>query len=226
MSIAVSVTSGVFPGLRPARSLFAAAVFTLAAMPALAVDETGVATPGVATSGVATSNIAATDAATSSIAASNVVATDAIAPHAAAGNAASGPAPAAANTAGAAVTPGAGAHVMPAPGAAVTTTSPLNMMLGLLFLLGLIASAWWFVKRAGGAQWQSSRAMKVVTSLPVGARERVMLIEVGGRQLLVGVAPGRVNLLHHFDEPVLTDTGSGEDFASRIRQVMQHGLNR
>lgn len=113
-----------------------------------------------------------------------------------------------------------------APAAGPVTTSPLNLVLGLLFLLGLVLLAWWFVKRTGAAQWPGARAMKVVTSLPVGTRERVLLIEVGGQQLLIGVAPGRVNLLHRFEEPVVVDSGGGDDFASRIRQVMQHGLNR
>jgi len=113
-----------------------------------------------------------------------------------------------------------------APGAAVSATSPLNMVLGLLFLLALVALSWWFVKRTGGAQWGTSRAIRALASLPVGTRERVVLIEAGGKQLLIGVAPGRVALLHAFDEPVITDTGGGEDFASKIRQAMQHGLQR
>jgi len=119
----------------------------------------------------------------------------------------------------------AAADTAPAPAGPVAT-SPLNMVLGLLFLLGLVALAWWFVKRTGGMQWPGARAMKVITALPVGARERVLLIEVGGQQLLIGVAPGRVNLLHRFEEPVVTDTAGGDDFASKIRQVMQNGLQR
>jgi len=173
---------------------------SLLALPAIALDGSGVATSGVAT------DVAASDAAKADATASEVAA----AAHAAPG----------------AATPGAAPHTMPAPGSAVAATSPLNMMLGLLFLLGLVALAWWFVKRTGGAQWQGARAMKVVAGLSVGARERVMLIEVGGQQVLIGVAPGRVNLLHRFEEPVVTDTGGGEDFASKIRQVMQHGLHR
>lgn len=103
--------------------------------------------------------------------------------------------------------------------------SPLNLALGLLFLLALILGAWWFIRRMGGMAWHGTRACKVVAVLPVGPRERVVLIEIAGRQLLLGVAPGRVNLLHRFDEPVIT-AEEGGDFATKIRQVMQQGLQR
>jgi flagellar protein FliO/FliZ len=36
----------------------------------------------------------------------------------------------------------------------------------------------------------------------MGARERLVLVQVGSTQLLLGVAPGRISLLHQLDEPV------------------------
>jgi len=43
---------------------------------------------------------------------------------------------------------------------------------------------------------------KVLASLPVGARERIVLMQAGDRQIVVGVAPGRVSALHVLDEPL------------------------
>lgn len=108
----------------------------------------------------------------------------------------------------------------------VATTSPLNLVLGLLFLLALVLVAAWLTRRFGRGQWQNSQSMKVLAALPVGGRERAVLIEVGGVQMLLGVAPGRVNLLHTFAEPVLKEGSGGEDFASKMRQLLQQGLNR
>jgi flagellar protein FliO/FliZ len=119
-----------------------------------------------------------------------------------------------------------GAAAAKAAPAAVVTTSPLNLILGLLFLVALVLLAAWLVRRMGGVQWPGARALKVVASLPVGARERVVLIEIAGEQMLLGVAPGSVNLLHRFEQPVITAASGGDDFASRIRQVLQQGLNR
>lgn len=114
-----------------------------------------------------------------------------------------------------------------AKAAAAIPASPLNLILGIVFLLLLVVGAWWLIRRTGGMQWREPRsAMKVVAALSVGQRERVVLIEVGGEQLLLGVAPGRVNLLHRFEEPVITGATGSEEFASRMRQLLQNSLGR
>ena len=101
---------------------------------------------------------------------------------------------------------------------------PMNMLWGLLFLLALVGAGWWLVKRAGGLQINQGNGLKVIAAISVGPRERVVLIELAGEQLLLGVAPGRVNLLHRFDEPVLS--AGGDDFAGKIRHIMQQGLGK
>jgi flagellar protein FliO/FliZ len=112
--------------------------------------------------------------------------------------------------------------ITPAP---VIATNPLNMAWGILFLLALVGAAWWLIRRSGGLQLQSGRGMKMVSALQVGPRERVVLIEMAGQQWLLGVAPGNVNLLQHFEQPIVQNSG-GDDFASKIRAVLQQGANR
>lgn len=102
-------------------------------------------------------------------------------------------------------------------------TSPLHMILGLLFLLALVGGGWWLVRRAGGLQINSS-GMKVIAAITVGPRERVVLIELAGEQWLLGVAPGCVNLLHRFEQPVIA--AGANDFGEKIRQLMQQGLGK
>lgn len=110
----------------------------------------------------------------------------------------------------------------PAP---VITAKPLNMVWGILFLMALVGAAWWLIRRSGGLQLHTGRGMKVVAALQVGPRERVVLIDIAGQQWLVGVAPGNVSLLQHFEQPVL-QSAAGDDFASKIRAVLQQGGNR
>lgn len=110
----------------------------------------------------------------------------------------------------------------PAKIAPATTANPWGMLWGILFLAALVVGAWFLIKRMGGLPTQLNRSMKVVAALSVGPRERVVLVEVGGEQLLLGVAPGRVNMLHRFDQPVVPSAGENNDtFAAKIRQVMQ-----
>ncbi|WP_333623334.1 flagellar biosynthetic protein FliO, partial [Stenotrophomonas indicatrix] len=44
--------------------------------------------------------------------------------------------------------------------------------------------------------------MKLVASLNVGAKERVVVVEVNGQQLLLGVTAGGINALHTLPEPL------------------------
>jgi flagellar protein FliO/FliZ len=115
----------------------------------------------------------------------------------------------------------------PAVGSAVPTAgNPWGLLLGLLFLLALVVGAWWLVRRMGGMNVAGSRQMRVLASLPVGARERVVIVEIAGEQWALGVAPGRVSLLHRFAEPVWPTQAQGEDFTQRMRQLLQQGMQR
>jgi flagellar protein FliO/FliZ len=112
----------------------------------------------------------------------------------------------------------------PAP---VVPASPLNLILGLLFLALMVAAAWWLLRRVNGAQWPLPRAaMKVVASLPLGQRERVVVVEIAGQQWLLGVTPAQVTLLHRFDEPVIAAGSGPDDFAGRMRQILNNSVGR
>jgi len=81
------------------------------------------------------------------------------------------------------------------PASPISTGSLLQVFLGLAVVLALVAGASWFVKRIGHVPGSASHAIKVIGAAAVGARERVVLIEVAGQWLVVGVAPGQVRSL-------------------------------
>ncbi len=112
-----------------------------------------------------------------------------------------------------------------APAPVITGASPWSLLLGLLFLLLLVVGGWWLTRRMAGLQPVSGRALRVVASAMVGPRERVVLLDVGGEQLLLGVAPGQVTLLKPLEQPLPID-GGGDDFAARLRQLLQPGAGR
>jgi flagellar protein FliO/FliZ len=73
------------------------------------------------------------------------------------------------------------------------TGSILKMVLGLAVVLVVMALISWGVKRMmpGGTGMQS--AVRIVGGVSVGSRERVVVLEVADRWIVVGVAPGQVN---------------------------------
>lgn len=93
-----------------------------------------------------------------------------------------------------------------------------QLLFGLLFVVGLIFILSWCFKRFGGVT-PMARHMKVLSVLPLSTREKAVLVQVGDKQLLLGVAPGRVSHLHSFDEPVVDDQPS-ESFATRLGEAI------
>src|SRR5690606_6740750 len=86
----------------------------------------------------------------------------------------------------------------------------------VLGLIGVVAALLLFSRllpRLGGMSFIGDGRFKVLASLPVGQRERVVLMQVGQRQIVVGVAAGRVSALHVLDEPLEIDTASASSGA-------------
>ncbi|MHB0974408.1 MAG: flagellar biosynthetic protein FliO [Thiobacillus sp.] len=90
------------------------------------------------------------------------------------------------------------------PSWALAATDPAGSMLTVLLSLALILGGFvavaWFVRRylpGMGAQG----AVKVVGTTAVGARERVVVVEVDDTWLLLGVGGGNVRLLHTLPKP-------------------------
>jgi flagellar protein FliO/FliZ len=84
----------------------------------------------------------------------------------------------------------------PPPTAAVSTGSVLQIIVSLLLVLAAVVMVAWVLKRINLPQQGSGNALKVISGVAVGQRERVVLVEVNDTWLVVGVAPGQVNALH------------------------------
>ena len=98
----------------------------------------------------------------------------------------------------------AAAALLLIPSWALAATDPAGSMLTVLLSLALILGGFvavaWFVRRylpGMGAQG----AVKVVGTTAVGARERVVVVEVDDTWLLLGVGGGNVRLLHTLPKP-------------------------
>jgi flagellar protein FliO/FliZ len=76
----------------------------------------------------------------------------------------------------------------------------LRVTVALLVVLAAVLAAAWLARRMraiGGAG--SSASLELLAQLPLGTRERAVLVRVGDRQLLLGVAVGNVRTLHVFE---------------------------
>jgi len=110
--------------------------------------------------------------------------------------------PAAAPAASAAPSPAAAPSALsmtiptPQPAAPSSGGGLLQTTFALLFVLALMLGLAWFMKRFGPKNFGGGNSnVKLVGSLSVGARERILVVEVGEQWIVVGASPGRMNAL-------------------------------
>ena len=94
------------------------------------------------------------------------------------------------------------AHAAPpsAAGSIGGTLFALALVLGLIFGL-----AWLARRMPGMTGLRGNGGLRVVRSLALGTRERLVVVEVGGTQLLLGTGAGGTRLLHTLETPLADD---------------------
>ena len=140
--------------------------------------------------------------------------------------------PAAATAAASA--PAAALPAMPA-GAPMTMAptssagSLLQTIFALVFVLALLIGLAWFMKRYGPKVMGGNNKMRVVSSLNLGGRERIVLVEVADQWIVVGASPGRINALatmprQEGELPQLATTQNGPaaaNFSEWLKQTIE-----
>ncbi|ATY31871.1 FliO/MopB family protein [Sphingomonas psychrotolerans] len=88
-----------------------------------------------------------------------------------------------------------------------TIGAALSGLLGTIIALAVVLGLAWVSLRAlrrwqdrglGGRDGVVERQIRFVRALPVGQRERLVLIEAEGELMLVGVTPGSISLLRNW----------------------------
>lgn len=75
------------------------------------------------------------------------------------------------------------------------SSSLLRLFFGFFLVLALLFGLLWLLKKVSVPRGGAGNLVRVVSAAAVGPRERVVLVDVGGKRLVLGVAPGRVALL-------------------------------
>lgn len=87
----------------------------------------------------------------------------------------------------------------------VTGSTVLQWFLGLLFVLLIIVGCGWLLRKYGNITASAAGNLKVLGGVSVGTREKVLLLQAGKKQLVIGVAPGQVRMLHVLEENDFAD---------------------
>ncbi len=99
----------------------------------------------------------------------------------------------------------------------------IKMVLGLLFVLMMIFLLAFLFKKYVGSSLIVNTSLKTIAGVSVGQKERVVLVQAGERQILVGVAPGQVNMLYALEkgeEVSVNNEMPKSAFAEKLKQSL------
>ncbi len=108
----------------------------------------------------------------------------------------------------------------------------LQIITSLIFVVAVIFAGAWFFRRYGRFHGMINDEVRVIAGLSVGQREKVIILQAGDIQLMLGVSPGRIQTLHVFDKPVI-DTNKNKihdsensGFASYFKKELKNKINQ
>lgn len=96
----------------------------------------------------------------------------------------------------------------------------VSLLFGVIFVILLLLALLWLLKRVQEPRGAHARLVRVIAGAAVGARERVVVVEIGDSWLALGVAPGQVSLLAELPRRELPETAPA-DFAQRLKDAIR-----
>lgn len=100
----------------------------------------------------------------------------------------------------------------------------LSFAASLIVVIGAIVALGWLYSRSKFVGGGNSDVINVVASRALGAKERLIVVEVAGKQLLVGMTASQVQTLHVFDDAVVDtppDLSDVPGFAGRLMSALK-----
>lgn len=120
------------------------------------------------------------------------------------------------------------AYTPPPP--AVSSGNIIQITFSLLLVLAVIVLVAWLLKRVNSSQLGSGNLLKILGSVAIGQRERIVLVEVKDTWLLVGVGPGQIRTLHTLQKQEVQNTDSAsldsqpaeKKFSNLLASILRH----
>ncbi|NPA71737.1 MAG: flagellar biosynthetic protein FliO [Gammaproteobacteria bacterium] len=97
-----------------------------------------------------------------------------------------------------------------------------QILISLILVLLIIFLAAWLLRRYGRFPGVADGNLKVIGALSVGQRERIVLLQVGKEQILVGVTSTQITTLHQLEEgvEVKDNVPMSSQFSKRLQEAL------
>lgn len=104
------------------------------------------------------------------------------------------------------------------------TMSLLKVTGGLLLVILAILGSAWAYRRFGNLTPIANDDLRVIGGVSMGSKERIVLMQVGEEQILLGVSPGRIQRLHVLNKNIDVDNQQSTDnkpFSSQLNLALK-----
>ncbi|MFA7505312.1 MAG: flagellar biosynthetic protein FliO [Burkholderiaceae bacterium] len=97
----------------------------------------------------------------------------------------------------------------------------VSSLLSLLFVLALIPITLWIARRfmAGGTGTVGPGPIRIRATATLGPRERIVIVEAAGKNLLVGITAQSMQTLAEFENAPQFDEAEAPAFASLLKGI-------
>ena len=97
----------------------------------------------------------------------------------------------------------------------------MTLLLNLVLVLGIIGVCAFLYSRGQNRFSVTNSELSIIASRQVGNRERLIVLQVGDEQVLIGITANSVNHLHTLSTPIEKNDAASVPFAERLRQMSQ-----
>ncbi|MGC9423360.1 flagellar biosynthetic protein FliO [Vibrio sp.] len=91
----------------------------------------------------------------------------------------------------------------------------------LLFVVVLILCLAWLLKRMRVTTLGQQKEFQVIRQLPIGTRERLMIVQAGDEQFLIGVTTQSIQLISKLSTPLIQEADDQRSFATQLTQLVK-----
>ena len=107
----------------------------------------------------------------------------------------------------------------------ISSTDFASWAFGLLIVLVIFAICVWAIRQLQSATQMGGDRLQIVGGLSLGMREKLVLVQAGKKQLILGVTPSRIEMLHILEGDDCLNKIAFEpaenSFAYKLKQVMK-----
>ena len=95
-----------------------------------------------------------------------------------------------------------------------------------LLVLAAIVTLAWFYKRSQQYRGAAGELINIIAAQSLGPKERILLVDVAGEQLVLGMTASQVQTLHVLSEPIEPTETTSNGFASRLRSAFKEAAGK